>query len=829
MDERPEANAGPPEDQLPSREERFGGKDKLVEWLKSLGDAGAHLLSWGFLLRDGKPAKVPFTGWDGHDSTKKRLPKRETSAASFERENAFPGYLPGSVGLVHFDIDEPADVPLEKVEAAFPGLAVVRSFGDRGWHAIGRLPEGIERWAVRGSKWKRDGMSGEVLCMSRWAAIRDEEALATIMLCASQPDYCADAPAELLSLRQPKPARSHVRKRTGGKPDVQGLLQAAMANANGGKLDGQGDDPPDLDADLLADLLDHIDGDGGHRDRWMNVGMACKAAVAEIGSDDAAWAAFDDWSRRTASDNYSEGENRTQWDGFEPAEIGPGSLFHWAKQGGWKGARPDSPPPPAPESEKSVRVGGDWREPVGTKSLDMEEMGRLHPRPEDVLYWPERKMEYTFDKKSGLWRLDPHAVRTRALLQRVALRKTYQHKPRGAKKATPHYYNIRPSCINAGLEHIRLVRAREDPPWDEDPYIVGTPGGVIDLRTGTLRSGRRDEHVSRRLGVRPFEGDYEPEAPVFDAFHAFAFEHEPAVGDFFMAALASMLGGEEHLAFYFQGVGGSGKTTTVKLVKALFGGYYGSFPQGTLTKERAGQNLHPQWRTKLRGKRVAVAPETQSKTFIDAAELNDWTGGGTQTGYAMRSQYQETWESTVRVVLYGNQTPRIDVNSGVERRLHLIRMTRAVAKANRDYDLSAKLAAEAPVILHRLVRIFRENECTVGDVPNEVAAASSSYLEGADPIKAFMTSELALDPPDLRRDARRATRTTKKEMQRALNRFYDSEGIGGKVPQATRVLRPRFDDLDPPVRPGAAASGRFWRGVGLKRPLDHGGGPTQEK
>ena len=39
--------------------------------------------------------------------------------------------------------------------------------------------------------------------------------------------------------------------------------------------------------------------------------------------------------------------------------------------------------------------------------------------------------------------------------------------------------------------------------WDADPWLLNTPRGVVDLRTGTLRPSLRDDHITRTTNVEP--------------------------------------------------------------------------------------------------------------------------------------------------------------------------------------------------------------------------------------------------------------------------------------------------------------------------------------
>src|SRR5262245_53012002 len=40
--------------------------------------------------------------------------------------------------------------------------------------------------------------------------------------------------------------------------------------------------------------------------------------------------------------------------------------------------------------------------------------------------------------------------------------------------------------------------------WDKEPYLLGVPNGVVDLRTGLLRPGRPEDRITRQARV-PFD------------------------------------------------------------------------------------------------------------------------------------------------------------------------------------------------------------------------------------------------------------------------------------------------------------------------------------
>jgi hypothetical protein len=42
--------------------------------------------------------------------------------------------------------------------------------------------------------------------------------------------------------------------------------------------------------------------------------------------------------------------------------------------------------------------------------------------------------------------------------------------------------------------------------WDQDPMLLGTPSGTIDLRTGVLNDPDREQRITRQTGVAPDYG-----------------------------------------------------------------------------------------------------------------------------------------------------------------------------------------------------------------------------------------------------------------------------------------------------------------------------------
>ena len=146
----------------------------------------------------------------------------------------------------------------------------------------------------------------------------------------------------------------------------------------------------------------------------------------------------------------------------------------------------------------------------------------------------------------------------------------------------------------AAMGRVRFVSAveriaRSDPAFaahqgmfDRDPWLLGTPDGVVDLRTGDMRPGRPSELVTRLTSVAPAP-------PGANAVNWLAFLDQATRGDgelqgFLQRWAGYCLSGdvtEEVLAFLY-GAGGNGKGVFLGTITRIMGTYAVSLPDGSV-------------------------------------------------------------------------------------------------------------------------------------------------------------------------------------------------------------------------------------------------------
>jgi hypothetical protein len=118
--------------------------------------------------------------------------------------------------------------------------------------------------------------------------------------------------------------------------------------------------------------------------------------------------------------------------------------------------------------------------------------------------------------------------------------------------------------------------------WDPDPMLLGTPGGTVDLRTGSLRPARQADHITRSAAVAPAE--------TADCATWLAFLEQATGGDrdlvgFLRRWFGYCLTGltQEHALLFVYGPGGNGKGVLLNTVAAVMGSYATTAAMDTFT------------------------------------------------------------------------------------------------------------------------------------------------------------------------------------------------------------------------------------------------------
>ena len=232
--------------------------------------------------------------------------------------------------------------------------------------------------------------------------------------------------------------------------------------------------------------------------------------------------------------------------------------------------------------------------------------------------------------------------------------------------------------------------------WDRDPWLLGTPGGTVELRTGTLRAADRADLITKHTACPPAPpGTPHPE---WTAFLDAATGRDKDLQAFLQRLVGYCLTGdvtEEVLAFLY-GEGGTGKGTFLGAIVAVLADYAVSVPIEVFT---AGTRLNLEYyRAQMAGARLVSASETEAGATWAESQIKEMTGN--EAPLSGRHPYGKpfTFMPRFKIMLVGNHAPRLKGRSkAMERRMRIAPFKHKPEKP--DHDLKERLRHEQPAIL----------------------------------------------------------------------------------------------------------------------------------
>ena len=263
--------------------------------------------------------------------------------------------------------------------------------------------------------------------------------------------------------------------------------------------------------------------------------------------------------------------------------------------------------------------------------------------------------------------------------------------------------------------------------WDTDPWLLNTPGGMVDLRTGATLRHEPERYITKITAVAP-GGD----CPRWRTFLGEITGGNTELQHFLQRVAGYSLTGStrEHALFFAHGTGGNGKGVFLNTLSAILGDFAAVAPMETFTVTR--NEGHPTDLAGLRGARLVTSQETEEGRYWAENKIKALTGGDPITARFMRQDFF-TYTPTFKLVIAGNHRPALrGVDEAIRRRFHLIPFTVTIAKPDRD--LPDKLRAEWPGILAWMIEGCLAWQRQGLNPPAAVRDATAAYLSDEDAL-----------------------------------------------------------------------------------------------
>jgi putative DNA primase/helicase len=292
--------------------------------------------------------------------------------------------------------------------------------------------------------------------------------------------------------------------------------------------------------------------------------------------------------------------------------------------------------------------------------------------------------------------------------------------------------NIRAAIVSAKTVSAVERLARSDrrlaatiDQWDANPWLLNTPGAVIDLRTGASRPPKPADYMTKMTAVAPGPGGT---CPTWKKFIHRITGGDTELAKFLQRVIGYSLTGltTEHALFFCYGTGANGKSVLINTISWIALGYHRTAPVETFTQ--SSSERHPTDLAGLQGARIVTAIETEQGRRWAETRIKALTGGDPISARFMRQDFFE-FTPQFKLLIAGNHKPSLrSVDEAMRRRFHLIPFNVTILPAERDPDLAEKLKAEAPGILAWMIKGCLDWQRERLSPPPIVCEATEAYL-----------------------------------------------------------------------------------------------------
>lgn len=339
--------------------------------------------------------------------------------------------------------------------------------------------------------------------------------------------------------------------------------------------------------------------------------------------------------------------------------------------------------------------------------------------------------------------------------------------------------------------------------FNVDPMLLACANGVIDLRKGKLRAGRREDYITKHISV---EYNSEAKCPRFEQFLSEIMLGDKEMVKYLWRVIGYSLTGSvsERTFFLLCGSGRNGKSTLMTVLKALLGQYTKTAAFTTFIKTKFQTNAPRDDVAQLVGSRLVVAQEADEEMVLDASLIKALTGGD---AFQARFLYGRGFEyvPTFKLFLVTNHVPKIRESAhALWDRLHYIPFDYRVEENHIDGQLPMKLIGELEGILAKAVESAQdwyEN----GLLPPAKVLGAKEELQKRNDEFAESFSEIVVFSPN--------ARAKHKDIHAAYKLWCTANNY---TPRSTHAMGKHLRGLGMLREFVGAGNIKWWEGIGLK-------------
>jgi putative DNA primase/helicase len=351
------------------------------------------------------------------------------------------------------------------------------------------------------------------------------------------------------------------------------------------------------------------------------------------------------------------------------------------------------------------------------------------------------------------------------------------------------------SVLKAASWH-PMIKA-ESTLFDADPFLLGTPDGTVDLRTGKMRESERNDYITKHAAVTPQPGPM----PLWEKVLSRCTMGEPDMLRYFQKwAGYSLTGDCSEKAFLFvHGLQDSGKSSFLMTLKGMLGEYATEIRIDALMEQKHGNNGTHEL-AELYGVRLAMTTEPNSGQRWNESLVKAMTGGE-ELVVCRKYENPFSFKVTHKILMGGNDKPQLASADGMERRLHIAEFPKSIPLDEQISDIAKKLEAEWPAILAWAIEgclIWQQEGLAK---PKSVHDAVQDYVDTQDIIRDWLSEKTEIG---------NEYRVKQTDLYASYSEFVKKAGMGalGTTRLSPELKKRGFEQFK-------SNGCRYWRGMRL--------------
>ncbi len=361
---------------------------------------------------------------------------------------------------------------------------------------------------------------------------------------------------------------------------------------------------------------------------------------------------------------------------------------------------------------------------------------------------------------------------------------------------------------------------------DQQPYLMATPSGVIDLRTGECRPGEPEQYLLSTCTTK-WEG-LDAKCPAFEEYLLSCMDDDQDMAEFIVRLLGYGLLGEKHLhiwAIMYGPLSRNGKDTLMNTIKRILGKKLHVRIGVSLIVEQKFQKDSGKPEPELlalRGAKIAYASEANARQALDQAKIKDLTGGGYITARGITDKYMTEWKQSALLMLLTNYLPKLDTDDDgfnartlcIEWPVKFVPNPTKPWERKIDYDMAKKLETEDSGILALLVRGCMDVLQNGLRIPERVLTFTRDQFFLQDDIGRFLKECCFIEDPPTG-DRKYQTSVASSELLTIFN-WWAKKVLGNSYPYTPKKFTP---SLEKKGIPSKKSSIMYYMGISVRQEI----------